>query len=509
MSRSIVLSSDNSGPMTTWVRSALLARSALSIGAVVFGLLIAGLCVPTPAQAQTATRTPTPRSTLRATATVTPTLAPTRTPTLVPTATPEAPLTGTIIANRTQVSVTFFVDGRTYEAAPLRSLSIPVRRDNTVLNLYNCEAKTGADNTDCFWDPYLMRQDGFYEVIDQAATGAPVSLLLRDAAAPPGDQIWLHNRTGRETAIHYAGATYRLSPGATVEVVLLADESAVYVQHCLELAGASVCEWLPVDVVGGVYYGVNRVVAAGGAAQSRQVSTDLAPVLAQDVDLLIGSRGQVAAAPPTVGCSLAVPTLNVRAGPGVDFAILDKLRQEELGADLVSIIGRNAASSWLAVGDAVVKGGWISASSTYVTCAGTVADLPVAEVVVGTLAPTPIPQASQTQPQPAAQPQPEPEPEPTAAPQPAGPAAGQVRLVVFNAFGQEIRFTYQDQEHDMQPGQQVTIDTFPGLIAFSASSAWRNLHGNADFTALADETHVLYVRWEHNPDSGDWDMKFD
>ncbi len=297
MSRSSVLSSDNPGPMTAWGRSALLARSACVDRGGDFGLagrraLCAHAC-PGPNGP-----TPTPRSTVRATTTVT--------PTLLPTATPEAPLTGTIIANRTQVSVTFFVDGRTYETAPLRSLSIPVRRDNTVLNLYNCEAKTGADNTACFWDPYLVRQDGFYEVIDQAATGAPVSLLLRDATAPPGDQIWLHNRTGRETAIHYAGATYRLSPGSTVEVALVTGDTAVYVQHCLELAGASVCEWLPVDVVGGVYYGINRVVEAGEAAQSRQISTDLAPVLAQDATLLVASNGPVSA-PPTVGCSLGRP----------------------------------------------------------------------------------------------------------------------------------------------------------------------------------------------------------
>ncbi len=494
MSRSIVLLSDNPGPMTAWARSALLARSALSIGVVILSLLVAALFVAMPAQAQTATptrtptRTPTPRSTPKATATVT--------PTLVPTATPEAPLTGTIIANRTQVSVTFFVDGQTYEAAPLRSLSIPVRRDNTVLNLYNCEAKTGADNTACFWDPYLVRQDGFYEVIDQAATGGAVSLLLRDAAAPPGDQIWLHNRTGRDTAIHYAGATYRLSPGSTVEVGLLDGENQLFAQHCLELAGASVCEWLPVTVVGGVYYGLNRVVEAGSVAQSRHISIDLAPVLAQDADLLVETRGTVAA-PPAVACSLAVPTLNVRAGPGVDFAVIEQLRQEDLGADLVPVIGRNGDGGWLAVDSAVAKGGWISASSRFVTCAGAVADLPVTEVVNGQLAPTPVAQAVQ------------PQPEPAPAPQPSGPPPGQVRLVVNNAFGQEIRFTYRDQEHDMQPGGQVIIDTFPGQIAFSASSPWRNVSGNADFIMLADQTRVLYVRWEQNPDTGDWGMKYD
>ncbi len=133
----------------------------------------------------------------------------------------------------------------------------------------------------------------------------------------------------------------------------------------------------------------------------------------------------------------------------------------------------------------------------------------MAEVVVGTLAPTPIPQASQPQPQPQPAAQPQPEPEPAAAPQPSGPPPGQVRLVVNNAFGQEIRFTYQDQEHDMPIGGQVIIDTFPGQIAFSVSSAWRGLSGNADFTMLADQSRVLFVRWEQNPDNGNWDMKFD
>lgn len=499
MARTRVLTSNRSPHLT------VLAKSALSAGMVLVGLLIASLGAPGGLRVHAAT--PTPR--VSPTATATPTRTPTPTPTPVPTATPEAPLTGTIIANRTQVSVTFFVDGLTYEVAPLRSLSIPVRRDNTVLNLYNCEAQTGSDNSACFWDPYLVRQDGFYEVVDHAVAGGAVSLLLRDAAAPPGDQIWLHNRTGQDTAVHYAGATYRLAPGATVEVGLLDGENTVYVQHCLELAGDSACEWLPTPVIGGVYYGINREVQSGNAAKSRRISMALDPVLAQNADLLVGAKAEVVEAPPTVGCSVVVPTLNVRAGPGVDYAVLAKLRQDELGADLVPIVGRNAESSWLAVGDAVAKGGWISGGSNFVTCAGALADLPVVEVIDGRLAPTPVPQAVQPQ----AEPQPESavaeQPEPEAAPQPSAPPPGQVRLVVNNSFGQDIRFTFKDKEYDMHPGEQVIIDTFPGQIAFTASSAWRGLSGNSDFIMLAGETRVLYVRWEQNPDTGGWGMKFD
>jgi len=481
------------------------------MGVTVLAWMIAALFVAGPVHAQAAT--PTPRATPRATATVTATakIAPTSVP--LSTSTPEAPLTGTIIANRTQVSVTFFLDGRTYEVAPLRSLSVLVRRDNIVLNLYNCEAQTGGENTACFWDPYLVREDGFYEVIDRAATGGPVSLFLQDAAAPPGDQIWLHNRTGQAIFVHYSGATYRLSVGSTVEVPLVDGGRTIYVDHCLELSGKSVCEWLPTPVNGGVYYAVTRSEQSGEASNSRRLATQLSPVLAQDASLLVEGEAQTSAAqvsaPSTVACSLAVPTLNVRAGPGVKFLIVQKLRQSDLGEDLVPIIGRSSDGGWLAVGDEIVADGWVSGGSRFVTCAGAVADLPVAAIADGRLEPTAVPQAgqpqAQPQPDPAAQPQPESQP----APQPSGPLPGQVRLVVNNAFGQEIRFTFKDTEYDMPLGGQVIIDTFPGQIAFSVSSAWRNMKGSADFIMLADETRVLFVRWEQDPDSGDWDMKYD
>lgn len=502
------------------------SRPALFV-ALLLGLLVVGLFLTIPAQAQTATRTPTatrtrtptrvptrtptPRST--PTATVTPTATSTATPTVTPTNTPEAPLTGTIIANRTQVDVTFFVDGRTFVLAPLRSASVPVRRDNTVLNLYNCAAQTGGDNAACFWDPYLMRQDGFYEVIDRAGTGGTGGLFLQDAATPPGNQIWLHNRTGQETAVHYSGATYRLSPGSTVEVPLVNGAEVVYLEHCLALGGETVCEWLPAPVVGGVYYAVNRSEQAGGAAGSRRSATDLAPVLAQNATLLAAAASPTAPAaePSPVGCRLSVPTLNVRAGPGVDFVVLEQLRSGNLGEELVAVVGRTADGGWLAVDESVAVGGWIAGGSQFVTCAGDVAALPVAQVTDGRLIPTPQTQAAQPQPQPAAQPaaQPEAEPAPAPAPQPSDLPPGMARMVVINAFGQDIRFTYLNTEYDMRPGDQVVIDIVPGLIAFSASSAWRNLSGNADFNMLAGESRVLYVRWEQNPETGEWSLKFD
>lgn len=417
-------------------------------------------------------------------------------------------LEGTIIANRTDVVVTFFLDGETYTIQPQRSLGVQFPRDTSVLNLYNCEAGTGTDSDDCFWDPYLLRKDGFYEVITDAP-GDGASLLLQDAMTPPGDQIWLHNRTGAQESVYYSGGVYQLGPGTTTEIVLVGDDTTIYRRNCLELDGRSVCEWRAQEVVGGVYYALSSVETAGRVADSRRIAVGLAPVLAKDTAVFVASNEPEVA---SVTCALNVLTLNVRAGPSVDYLVLAKLRQSDLGNDLVNILGRAAQGEWLAVEDAIAPGGWISGNDRYVTCAGDVDALPVAEVADGRLAPTPVPQVARP-----AAPAPEAEAEAEATPEPesaeptavSGPPPGQVRLVVVNSFGQVIRFTYDNKEYDMQPGEQAIIDTFPGQIAFSASSPWQSTSGNADFDMLPDETRVLYVRWEQEIAGGPWVLKFD
>lgn len=94
-------------------------------------------------------------------------------------------LEGTIIANRTEANVRFFVEGQVYDLAPLRCDWVAASpRATAVLNLFNCDAIQSAEgDAGCFWDPYLLKQDGFYELVTGAEAGLLVSLSLREAGA--------------------------------------------------------------------------------------------------------------------------------------------------------------------------------------------------------------------------------------------------------------------------------------------------------------------------------------
>jgi hypothetical protein len=84
---------------------------------------------------------------------------------------------------------------------------------------------------------------------------------------------------------------------------------------------------------------------------------------------------------PTLGvaagaiCSLRVKinSLNLRAGPGTSFASIARLAVGEQ----VSVIGRNADSSWYQVKRALGTAGWVSASLDYITPDGDCSKAPV------------------------------------------------------------------------------------------------------------------------------------
>ena len=54
-------------------------------------------------------------------------------------------------------------------------------------------------------------------------------------------------------------------------------------------------------------------------------------------------------------------------------------------------------------------------------------------------------------------------------------------------------------EYDLQPGDSVQILVFPGKIAFTASSPWNGLSGNAELVAESDRSHPLWLRFEPDP----------
>ncbi|MCS6825092.1 MAG: hypothetical protein NZ553_00620, partial [Caldilinea sp.] len=126
-------------------------------------------------------------------------------------------LSGTIIANRTDAPVRFFVEGRTYEVAPLRAIGLELLRSTAVLNLFNCEATKSDADIGCFWDPYLLTRDNFYEVVVGQQLGQDILLSLRSAGAPPTDQIWIQNRTGERQTVIVNNELHEIAPASVGE----------------------------------------------------------------------------------------------------------------------------------------------------------------------------------------------------------------------------------------------------------------------------------------------------
>src|SRR5690606_34382421 len=88
-------------------------------------------------------------------------------------------------------------------------------------------------------------------------------------------------------------------------------------------------------------------------------------------------------------CTVLVPALNVRSGPGLEYEILTKVRGTENDPGDVLVIGRDQTGQWLAVDERVALGGWITGSASFVQCEGDVAALPETEIIDGRLASSP------------------------------------------------------------------------------------------------------------------------
>jgi hypothetical protein len=67
-------------------------------------------------------------------------------------------------------------------------------------------------------------------------------------------------------------------------------------------------------------------------------------------------------------CTVLVPALNVRSGPGLEYEIIAKVRGTETEVGTVLIVGRDVTSEWLAVDEVVAPGGWITGSANFVAC---------------------------------------------------------------------------------------------------------------------------------------------
>jgi hypothetical protein len=481
------------------------------------------LTVTTPV---TTTTTITPSALLTETAltdteTITASLQPITPTTAAPerSTTVDSPLQGTILANRTQAQVRFFVEGQTYDLPALRSQGVALPRATAVLNLFNCDANTSQTQEGCFWDPYLINRDGFYEVVSGQEEGKAVSLVLREASAPPVNQIWVQNRAGSTELIFFNNQQYELPPASVQEFTGQPDSPiTLYLRSCLEVAARTVCEWYPQSVETGVYYGLTEITTAGGVPGSRLNLLQLQPIVSAASE----DSPVVESAPPQLVCTLAVPAINVRSGPGLEYQIVAKVRGTETEPGTVLVVGRDAAGQWLAVDERVAQGGWITGSSNFVTCGGDTTALPVAEVTDGRLSLTPVAAAGDPGAGGPASSDSTTTAETVAAPTATAPLTttipdGQALLIINNGFDQVVRFTLDQQfrveqgpsEFDLQPGQSMTFFVRPGVVAFTASTPWRGLSGNADFFIDNRQSRTLWLIFVPDPDgSGRWILQY-
>ncbi|MFN8470473.1 MAG: hypothetical protein U0X20_33270, partial [Caldilineaceae bacterium] len=278
-------------------------------------------------------------------------------------------LEGTIIANRTDANVRYFVEGQVYDLAPLRASGLPLPRPTAVLNLFNCDARQSENEAGCFWDPYLLKQDGFYEVVNGAESGALVSLILREAGAPPANQIWIQNRTGEREAIMINNQVTEIAP-ASVEQFTMdgTDQVVVHLRNCITQGVQTACEWAPQSVDRGYYYALVKLTTAG--ANNMTVSTT-------KLEGIVASSGEVVEQPPQASCLLRVPTLNVRSGPGLEFPVVTKVRGTDEQPGSVVVVGYDASQQWMQVSDRIAPGGWVTSNPDFIICTGDLAALPV------------------------------------------------------------------------------------------------------------------------------------
>ncbi|MEZ4622181.1 MAG: hypothetical protein R2867_42660 [Caldilineaceae bacterium] len=437
------------------------------------------------------------------------------------------PIEGTIVANRTDATIRFFVEGATYTLDAQRALGLDLPRVTAVLNLFNCDANTPETTEGCFWDPYLLDRDGFYEIVADPNTTVLSGLTLQPAGSPPINQILIQNRTGKRESIFYQDEEIELPPAGIREFTSSTDVPAIfYLRSCLALSDRTVCEWKPTEAEPGIYYALEETTVVGGLPNSEITALELHPILSKDGDPI--------ETPLQLTCQLQVPTLNVRSGPGLEYQIIAKIRGTDAEPGRFTAIGREALGEWLAVDTRIAAGGWVTASPSFVACNGDINTLPIAEVTDGRLAPTPVPAVpatdSATDTTPA-----ESSPEGTTdegtgttdegsgttddlqSAVPQSIPQGQALIIVNNGFDQQIRFTLDQRyrvelgvsEYDLQPGESISFFVYPGQLAFSVSSPWRGLSGNSEFFIDNQESRTLWLVFMPDPDgSGRWILQY-
>ncbi len=436
---------------------------------------------------------------------------------------PDEVLTGTIVLNRTAKALFFFLDNDLYELPANRATGLLLARPLAGLTLFTCAADV-TDDTTCQWISYPIRRSAFYEVsADAAATGA-ANLRLAVAAPPPLDAAWIQNRTGADAELLWGEEALTITnTGLAVLDAAGAAETLLYLPRCLQSSSQRICEWLPTPFTGGIYYALREKRKPAGINGVTVARSELEPLLIQEA--LMTPTPTPEPQPQGIFCQTQIPSLNVRSGPGTNYLIIGKLRTSEENRGRVLAVGRTASGDWLAVDPRFVEGGWVINAVQFIVCDGETDALPVVGVAGGEQArpipppapaparaidPTPIPPSEQI---------PTPTPE-TKSGSPTAPGPKQALLIATNSFDHPIRFTLDPASHglpegapseyDLEPGQSMRFVIRAGRVQFSASTAWRDGAGNAEFVLAEGAAVELFLRFvpsEKNPDQ--WVMRFE
>ncbi len=433
---------------------------------------------------------------------------------------PDEVLTGTIVHNRSAVSIFFFLDNDLYQLPANRGVGLAMPRPLAGLTLFSCSAEVTEDPT-CEWVSYPIRRSAFYEVGADATVPGQANLRLALASAPPLDIAKIQNRTGADGTLLRGDEVLEIVNTGAVELAVIDDPTGtVNLPRCLQTNSQRICEWLPVPYQGGIYYALVQESSPAGINGVTIVQSRLHPLLMQEA--LMTPTPTPEPEPTGVSCQAQIPSLNVRSGPGTSFGVISKLRIAEENRGRVLAVGRTANGEWLAVDPRFAEGGWVANVARWLVCEGDTNELPV---VAEAGEPVTIAAPVLAQPTPSATPTPPPaEDAPTELPSgtatPAGLGPDQALLIATNAFDQPIRFTLDaalhglpegtPSEYDLEPGQSLRFVIRAGQVQFSASTPWRSGSGNANFALGEGASRELFLRFQpsaNNPDR--WELRYE
>jgi len=440
---------------------------------------------------------------------------------------PDEVLTGTIVLNRTEKPIFFFLENDLYELPANRATGLALVRPLAGLTLFDCAAD--VEDVICAWVAYPIRRSAFYEINVDPSAVAPANLRLGLATPPDLETAWIQNRTGADAEMIWGETLLGIpNTGVTVLQTDTLSQIPLYLPHCLQSSSQRICEWLPIPLRGGIYYALRQTPRpAAGISNVTLARSELEPLLIQEAlmtpTVTPTPTPTPEPAPEGIFCQTQIPSLNVRSGPSTNFSVIGRLRTDEANRGRVLVVGRTANGAWLNVDPSFVPGGWVASAPQWILCDGAIDALPVmAEEEPVRAISTPVPA-------PAAGGQPAPLPQaaetPTATPEPDPQSAGglgpeQALLIATNSFDYPIRFTLDaalhglpigtPSEYDLEPRQSIQFVIRAGRVQFSASTAWRDGSGNAEFPLAEGASRELFLRFQPaENDPNRWELRFE